>query len=59
MTKSAPKAEDGKKGQRRGKKPPQREFLVVEPSAEDKQHNAVVEATVEAAVEIENPEIVE
>lgn len=52
-----PKAKESKKGQRKGKKPPQREFLVVEPEATTEQTEAEAEAGDEA--EIENPEIVE
>ena len=46
---------ESKKGQRKGKKPPQREFLVVEPEVATEQTEAEANNGVEA--EIENPDL--
>lgn len=54
-TKQEAEAKESKKGQRKGKKPPQREFLVVEPEAAAEQKEAEADNGVEA--EVENPDL--
>ena len=53
------KAEESKKGQRKGKKPSQREFLVVDPEVNPEQTSGVAESSEDEDAMIENPEIIE
>ena len=53
------KAEESKKGQRKGKKPSQREFLVVDPEVNPEQTSETAESPADEDTIIENPEIIE